>query len=332
MSEKSPCLIECRKLPDTPDQSVVYRLLPQNPDDTYYNERIDRNLGWITEEEQHILHTSTIGIAGCGGMGGLLAERFVRAGIGTIKIADLEEFDATNVNRQFAARRDTIGVSKAIATAESLRAISDDFELHVYPQGITDKSVAAFVDGCDLIFAEIEIFELEAYVLLHQFARKAGVDILDGLVVGWGTNLFHYTPNGYRVEDMLGFTGTDVDARKQIRDLVLRVKGGSADARTDATNRIVHAFVPNLPTYTEDGSDRTFVLERLRHGKASIVAPSPLLATGVAMVRAVLYLFERHGSRRSRIRPLPKAPGFLAVDLATCAVTCVERERIEHAQ
>ena len=331
MSVKRLRFVECGEFPTTFDTSVVFRLTPQETSEAYYNERVDRNIGWITKNMQDTLRSSTIGVAGCGGMGGLLAERAVRTGIGRVKLADNESFDLTNTNRQFAARRDTIGTSKAIATAESLRAISNDTELHVYPQGITNETVAHFIESCDLIFAEIEIFALEAYVLLHQHARRAGIDIIDGLVVGWGTNLFYYTPGGYRVEDMLGFPGTDTQALEQIKHLAQQIKAGSFDARTNAVNRIINAFVPNLPTYTEDGSDRALVLERLRQGKASIVAPSPLLATGVAMVRAILYLLQRGAGCNLSVEPLPEAPGFLSVDMAKCTIERVTRERVGNA-
>lgn len=53
-------------------------------DDTFYWERVDRNLGWLgdTDEEarsrQTKLRDSVIGIAGTGGIGGSTALRLVR--------------------------------------------------------------------------------------------------------------------------------------------------------------------------------------------------------------------------------------------------------------
>ena len=108
-------VVDCFDLPESPDPYTVYRLLPKNPDEEFYRERIDRNIGWITKEEQKMLRTKAIGIAGCGGMGGLLAQIFIRLGIGEIHIADCEVFDVSNLNRQFAAARGTIGVSKAFS-------------------------------------------------------------------------------------------------------------------------------------------------------------------------------------------------------------------------
>jgi len=56
-----------------------------NRADTLYKEIFFRNGGLINETEQNILRRSSVAIAGVGGVGGLLAERLIRIGIGRIK-------------------------------------------------------------------------------------------------------------------------------------------------------------------------------------------------------------------------------------------------------
>jgi len=46
--------------------------------DNLYKAIFSRNVGLFTESEQDKLQTSTIAIAGMGGVGGLLAERLIR--------------------------------------------------------------------------------------------------------------------------------------------------------------------------------------------------------------------------------------------------------------
>ena len=60
--------------------------------DKLYNELFSRNIGVFSESEQEKLRHSTIAISGVGGVGGLLAERLVRLGIGRIKITDPGNF------------------------------------------------------------------------------------------------------------------------------------------------------------------------------------------------------------------------------------------------
>ena len=83
-------------------------------DDAAYWERVKRNLAWMgnTEEEQRAnqerLRDATIGIAGTGGIGGATAMRLVRMGARHIKIADPEDFELSNVQRQAGASVDTV--------------------------------------------------------------------------------------------------------------------------------------------------------------------------------------------------------------------------------
>src|SRR5690606_20489470 len=91
--QKTMKFIQCDVLPDQLEKESFYQLAPLQPCETYYNARVDRNIGWITPEEQSMLKHKTVGISGCGGMGGLLAQILLRAGIGHIKIADNSAFD-----------------------------------------------------------------------------------------------------------------------------------------------------------------------------------------------------------------------------------------------
>src|SRR5260221_227148 len=164
-------VVDCFTLSGELPKDMVYRLLPQNPDQVYYAERTDRNIGWITPDEQEMVHGSVIGVAGCGGMGGQLAEKLLRLGVGEIHITDSEDFDISNINRQFAAGRSTVGKSKAFETANMMRTITDDSTIVVDPRGIQEETVYGFVRGCDVICDEIEFWCVGARILLHRVAR-----------------------------------------------------------------------------------------------------------------------------------------------------------------
>lgn len=87
-------------------------------DDELYWKRVRRNLGWLgdTEEEQRMrqekLRDVVVGIAGCGGIGGAVADRLVRLGVRNLKIADPDTFDVSNINRQLGATVDNVGKNK----------------------------------------------------------------------------------------------------------------------------------------------------------------------------------------------------------------------------
>lgn len=302
-------IVKCFDLPKQPDENTIYRLLPKDPDEKYYWERVDRNIGWITKEEQTILRNSVVGIAGNGGMGGLLSAVFIRTGIGETRITDREVFDTSNINRQFAGRRDTIGKSKVVETAKELRRVSDDTIVAVYPQGINETTVDDFVKGCDVILDEIEFFAVGARILLHERARKFGVPLINCNVVGFGSRLFYFTPSSMTMEELLGLTYNEA------RELENRARAGSRDARNEIIRRVMAGLVPEVPRYKSD--DVEVLWQRLsEEGKGAIFATNPPLSTGFVADRVILHLLSQKSAISRDIVELPEMPGYLYLDAA----------------
>ena len=290
-----------------------YRLeyLPKNADSAYYWERVDRNIGWITKEEQEILRKSVVGIAGCGGMGGLIASILLRVGVGEIRIADSETFDATNINRQFAAKRSTVGKSKAMATVEELRSITDDTKIVVYPKGgICPETVEHFVSGCDVILDEIEFFVVSARILLHQVARRHGVSLFNCNTVGFGTRLFLFNPESVPIEDILGLSLSEATS------LLLTAKSSSyPDQKRQAVLKIakimMENLVPELPEYRRGDHDMAW--GSLLKGRAPIIGTNPPMASGFLSDRVLFHLLRNSGVQRD-ILETPTAPSYLYFD------------------
>lgn len=306
--------VESFELPNDANSHTIYKLLPVMADDAYYAERTDRNIGWITPEEQQILRSQTIGIAGCGGMGGALAERFLRLGIGEIRIADSETFDVSNINRQLAATRSTVGRSKAIETARVLRRISDDSTVLVYPQGISADTVQDFVAGCDVICDEIELWELAIPIMLHQAARAAGVSIFGCNTVGFGTHLFLFTPRSATLEEVFGLSLAQAQSMDDARHLGQMTQ----DQLSELIDMLILAVVPEVQEYCPDDprADISAVRRRLlQEGKASIISTNPAFATGFIADRVLLYLLRNSGVRRDIVE-VPEMPGYLYLDAA----------------
>ncbi len=312
-------LIETFDLPENPDTSKVYRLLPKNPDPAYYWERVDRNIGWITKEEQEMLRKSVIGVAGCGGIGGQLAEKFLRLGIGEIRIADIEKFDASNINRQFGATRRNIGVLKAFATARMLREVSDDTTITVYPQGITEETVNGFVKGCDVAADTIEFWAVGARILLHQRSRNLGVSLFNAPTIGFGTRLYLFTPQSSTMEECLGLS------YEEARALEIAVRQKKADEKTvkKIMDGVIKGLVPEVPEYYDGNGE--FVRERLfKEGKAPIIATNPPFAAGFFAGRMLFYLLQKKSPLKRDIVETPEMPSYLYFDVATMTAKIVK--------
>ena len=83
-----------------------------------YDEAFARHRGLLSAAEQERLRQSRIAIAGLGGVGGVHLATLARLGIGAFHIADPDDFELANFNRQHGANVDTIGRSKAAVMAE----------------------------------------------------------------------------------------------------------------------------------------------------------------------------------------------------------------------
>jgi len=264
-------------------------------DSTYYWDRVDRNIGIISRREQEILRESAIGIAGCGGMGGLVAAQFARIGVGHLKIADSETFDRSNINRQFGARLDTLGESKALVTAEEIQRITPDVQIDVYEDGINEDTVEDFVKGCSVICDEIEFFALKYRIMLHKVARRYGVTIFNGNVVGFGTRVLCFTPQSMTIEDFLGLTGEE----DPMEPWVIR--------------RIAERFCPEVPGGESKASQEVLDSRLVKQKRAPIFGGTPPLSTGVLVDRVSLFILDAT-KNRPWVASIPEMPGYFLFD------------------
>lgn len=310
-------------LSQVPESTASFLLVPKTNDNQTYLARTDRNIGWITPEEQEILRQTTVGVGGCGGMGGLLSATLLRAGIGHLKIADLEVFDASNINRQFAARKGSVGLSKAVETARMLREIADDTSIHVYTRGINEESVAEFNNGCAVICDEIEFWAIGARMLLHEHIPPA-TTILNANSVGMGTRLFRFTAqSAYGMRDLLRLTLDEaieleraIRAGNAAREVILKVQGA-----------VLRGLVPDVPEYVLNPgsfSNKMSVNKRLlTEGKAPILATNPPMAAGFLANHVILEILRQKSPIERDVVYPPDMPGYLSFDAARMSTRTV---------
>lgn len=294
----------------------VYRFLSRRTDPAYYGERTDRNIGWITLEEQAMVRRAVVGVAGCGGMGGQLAEKFLRLGIGEIRIADNESFDISNINRQFAATMATVGMPKAFETAKMMRSITDDATILVYPQGVCEEAVFDFVHRCDVVCDEIEFWCVGSRILLHRAARECGVPVFVCNSLGFGSQLFLFTPQSMTMEECMGLSYEEaVELQKKLQN-----RTATAVEVARAVTLSARTLCSEWPEYCHSGSpvmNRPLTEERLlREGRGAVIATNLPLACGLIADRVLLYLLKDSPVRRN-IVAVPEMPGYCYLDAAT---------------
>lgn len=260
-----------------------------NPNDLEFS----RNLGFFSVEEQEKLNQSTIAIAGAGGDGGMLAIQLARMGVGNLRLADPDPFEAENINRQAACTTKTVGVNKALAVANYISDINPNIKLEVYDEGITSENVETFVAGSNLVIDETEFTIHAIGVSLARAARKQNVPNLMAMNVGFGTTVTSFLPNkGMSFEKMLGLSETD-----------------SLDVIADAEPKISR-WLPYIPPYAD-----LDVFKKVATGEKSApsVAPGVAIAASVASVQSVLHILDGDNNRPKPVH----APEVLMMDAMT---------------
>src|SRR6478752_6507659 len=184
-----------------------------------------RNWAFITPELQHILDHTCLFAAGAG-LSSTIVALACRTGFGSFILADGDNVELSNLNRQAFFRRQ-IGANKATATAELLRDIRPDVEVTVLPEFIENDSYAASLERANIVINSID-YDNPALFALARDARARGIPMIIPLNLGWGGAVFVFTGDSMPLEEVLGVdpaatpSAADVSGR-----LVASAFGGS---------------------------------------------------------------------------------------------------------
>ena len=261
--------------------------------DDLYKSIFSRNLGFFTESEQEKIRRSAIGIAGMGGVGGLLAERLTRLGIGHLKILDPETFERSNLNRQFGSSMLNLGQNRAEAVFEQIKDINPQARIQYSNTGIkTEKGAESFVAGCDLVIDEMDFGSFKESIFLQRAARRRGIYYIFAVDIGFGALVVVFDPNGLTLEEYDKLP-SDVDL-------------GNAHELIVPLERIC----PVMPSYTvslPDEADR--IMREVLAGDRP--APTNSIGVGLASILASVEAINILIGKRA----VPSAPQYTYVDL-----------------
>lgn len=272
--------------------------------------RYQRNLGFLNIDEQQRLQDAVVAIGGGGGDGGEIARLLARTGVGCgpkgeIRLADPEVFEVENTNRQTACTVDTIGSNKAESVGALIRRINPDAKVVIYPEGITEDNLDAFVEGADVVIDETDYTHAELAIMLHRACRARQIPLVMGMNIGFGGLVTTYLPDGPSFERHLGFAGTE-----SITEIA-------------ETHVSLDRWCPYLPPYGDYD-----VLGEVAAG----VKPAPSVAAGVASIASatvVQILWLLLGGQNNRPRPVT-FPRALCVDPAARRTKTIRWNRLNY--
>jgi len=111
---------------------------------------ISRVLARQPVKDTEKLMTASVGIAGAGGLGTVVAENLARAGIGQLVIADFDTVELSNLNRQ-RFTLDQIGMQKVCALADNIKKFNPHVVIETVPEKITPANCAVIFSQCTVI-------------------------------------------------------------------------------------------------------------------------------------------------------------------------------------
>jgi len=116
-------------------------------------ERYDRQLRIPSfgEEAQLKLKSSTVLIAGVGGLGSIAAIYLAAAGVGKLRIVDEGIVELSNLNRQILYSTEDIGQPKVLIASKKLMELNPLIEIEAIQERITEENVEELLRGVNLV-------------------------------------------------------------------------------------------------------------------------------------------------------------------------------------
>ena len=140
--------------------------------------------GHIGNEGQRKLGTSRVVLFGCGGLGTVLANTLVRAGVGHLRICDRDVVELDNLQRQVLFDESDVAanLSKAPAAAAKLAVINSEVTVEPIVVDVDASNIERLAEGADLLLDGTDNFQTR--FLINDVSIKTGVPWVYGAVVG----------------------------------------------------------------------------------------------------------------------------------------------------
>ena len=123
---------------------------------------------------------SKVLMLGAGGLGSPSAMYLAAAGVGTIGIVDMDEVDASNLQRQILHNMDRIGDRKVDSAKKTLTLLNPDVDVVTYDTRLDASNIMNIIAGYDVIVDGADNFP--SRYLLNDASVKLGIPVVHGSI------------------------------------------------------------------------------------------------------------------------------------------------------
>lgn len=159
-----------------------------------FNERYSRQirLPRIGQKGQKTLAESSVFIVGMGGLGSPVALYLAAAGVGRMCIADFDQVDESNLQRQIIHSHSDIGELKAYSAANSLRAINPAIEVETLDYSLDYTDFIAYSENVALIIDCTDNFPTRFE--LNQASLQTKTPLVSAAAIRWEGQVTTFDP------------------------------------------------------------------------------------------------------------------------------------------
>ncbi|MGN1142118.1 MAG: HesA/MoeB/ThiF family protein [Oliverpabstia sp.] len=163
----------------------------------FSNEQLERYSRHIILKEvgvkgQKKLLNGKVLIIGTGGLGAPAAMYLAAAGIGTIGIADADEVELSNLQRQIIHGTEDLGKAKVQSAKETIERMNPDVTVHTYRTFVDSKNILELIKEYDFIIDGTDNFP--AKFLINDACVMAGKPFSHAGIIRFKGQLMTYVP------------------------------------------------------------------------------------------------------------------------------------------
>lgn len=163
----------------------------------FTNEQLERYSRHIILKEigvkgQKKLMAGKVLIIGAGGLGAPAAMYLAAAGVGTIGIADADEVDLSNLQRQIIHATADVGKAKVKSAKETMEALNPDVTVNTYRTFVNSSNILDLIKDYDFIIDGTDNFP--AKFLINDACVMAGKPFSHAGIIRFKGQLMTYVP------------------------------------------------------------------------------------------------------------------------------------------
>ncbi|MCC8042338.1 MAG: molybdopterin-synthase adenylyltransferase MoeB [Oscillospiraceae bacterium] len=163
----------------------------------FSNEQLERYSRHIILKEvgakgQNKLLSSSVLIIGAGGLGAPAAMYLAAAGVGTVGIADADEVELSNLQRQIIHSTEDLGKAKVQSAKEIIERMNPDVKVNTYRIFVDSSNIADLIKDYDFIIDGTDNFP--AKFLINDACVMAGKPFCHAGIIRFKGQLMTYVP------------------------------------------------------------------------------------------------------------------------------------------